>query len=96
MVKSADRWRDLRGDLIVKSVAERGDASPAVILDVISAATRISSDHEKAALLLLLAQRYRTDDQILPALEDAADTIGSDYEHGRVWRALRGRARTQR
>jgi len=42
-------------------------------------------------LLMDLGRRYRNDDEIRDALTEIADTLGSDYEYGRVMGVLRGR-----
>ena len=51
------------------------------------AGRELSSDHEKAELLIAIA-RYAVDETTRPAYFDAAGSIGSDHEHRRVLGAL--------
>ncbi len=48
------------------------------------ASKKISSDYERAQLLLHVADRYLVKSELLPVYFAAADQIGSDYEHRRV------------
>ena len=48
------------------------------------ASKKISSDYERAQLLLHVADRYLAKSELLPVYFAAADQIGSDYEHRRV------------
>ena len=76
---------------MLQQVTQANDVSRAVLLDAISAMSDLGSDHEKGTLLMDLGRRYRNDDEIRDALTEIADTLGSDYEYGRVMGVLRGR-----
>ena len=49
-----------------------------------SASKQISSDYERAQLLLHVADIYLAKSELLPVYFEAADRINSDYEHRRV------------
>ncbi|HYP26098.1 MAG TPA: hypothetical protein VE262_05205 [Blastocatellia bacterium] len=51
-------------------------------------ASQMSSDYEKAQVLMVLAESYLNDDSTRTAYLNAVGTIGSDYERGRVLSAL--------
>jgi len=74
----------------LKSVVERGggDMPQPVTLAVLASAKGISSDNELAELLLAVIQRVKMDDTIRAALRADAQSIGSQYERGRVFEAL--------
>jgi hypothetical protein len=57
----------------------------AALTDALRGASRqISSDYERAQLLLHVADVYLNRSELLPVYFEAADRIGSDYEHRRV------------
>lgn len=76
---------------VLQQVTQANDVGRAVILDAINMMSELGSDYEKATLLMDLGRRYRNDDEIRDALTEIADTLGSDYEYGRVMGVLRGR-----
>ena len=76
---------------VLQQVTQANNVSRAVLLDAINVISDLGSDHEKATLLMDLGRRYRNDDEIRDALTEVADTLGSEYEYGRVMGVLRGR-----
>jgi beta-lactamase regulating signal transducer with metallopeptidase domain len=66
----------------------RGDVPRAVALAVLESAKGISSDHEMSELLLAVMRHVRMDDAIRAAIRADAETIGSQYDRGRVYEAL--------
>jgi beta-lactamase regulating signal transducer with metallopeptidase domain len=66
----------------------RGEVPRAVALAVLESAKGISSDHEMSELLLAVIRRVRMDDAIRAAIRADAETIGSQYDRGRVFEAL--------
>lgn len=58
------------------------------LLFTLKSASTISSDYEKAQLLLRVAHSGSNDDAVRTALIEAARTIGSEYERGRVLSAV--------
>jgi beta-lactamase regulating signal transducer with metallopeptidase domain len=70
------------------SVIERGDVSREVALAVLESAKGISSDHELSELLVDVIRHVKMDDGLRAAVRAAADTIGSQYDRGRVYEAL--------
>lgn len=58
------------------------------LLFTLKSASTISSDYEKAQLLLKVAHSTSNDDAVRNALIEAARTIGSEYERGRVLSAV--------
>ena len=58
------------------------------LLFTLKSASTISSDYEKAQLLLKVAHSSSNDDAVRNALIEAARTIGSEYERGRVLSAV--------
>ena len=58
------------------------------LLFTLKSASTISSDYEKAQLLLKIARSNGNDDAVRNALVEAARTIGSEYERGRVLSAV--------
>lgn len=66
----------------------RGDVPRAVALAVLESARGISSDHEMSELLLAVMRHVRLDDAIRAAIRADAETIGSQYDRGRVYEAL--------
>ena len=70
------------------SVVQRGDMPRPVTLAVLESAKGISSDNELAELLLAVIQRVKMDDTIRAALRTDAQSIGSQYDRGRVFEAL--------
>jgi hypothetical protein len=58
------------------------------LLFTLKSASSISSDYEKAQLLLKIARATAIDDTVRNALVEAARTIDSEYERGRVLSAV--------
>jgi len=58
------------------------------LLFTLKSASTISSDYEKAQLLLKIARSNSDDDAVRNAIVEAARTIGSEYERGRVLSAV--------
>jgi len=58
------------------------------LLFALKSASTISSDYEKAQLLLSVAHSSSNDDAVRAALLEAARSIGSEYERGRVLSAV--------
>jgi hypothetical protein len=58
------------------------------LLFTLKSASTISSDYEKAQLLLKVAHSSSNDDAVRNALIEAARTIRSEYERGRVLSAV--------
>ncbi len=58
------------------------------LLFTLKSASTITSDYEKAQLLLRVARTGSNDDAVRTALVEAARTIGSEYERGRVLSAV--------
>jgi bla regulator protein blaR1 len=58
------------------------------LLFALKSASTISSDYEKAQLPLRVARSSSTDETVRNALIEAARTIGSEYERGRVLSAV--------
>lgn len=58
------------------------------LLFTLKSASTISSDYEKAQLLLRVAHSGSNDEAVRTALIEAARTIGSEYERGRVLSAV--------
>jgi len=54
------------------------------LLAVAKAATKMSSDHEKAELLLTIAKYYAEDDELCTAYLDVVTSLTSDYERVRT------------
>lgn len=52
--------------------------------DLVQSAARIQSDYEKASFLIEAMNHYRADERLRAAFMEAAKTIGSEYERGRV------------
>jgi len=66
----------------------RGEVTRPVALGVLESAKSISSDHEMSELLIAVIRRVRMDDAIRAAIRADAETIGSQYDRGRVYEAL--------
>jgi beta-lactamase regulating signal transducer with metallopeptidase domain len=64
---------------------------PAVVRDILRASLGIDSDYEMAEFLITLVTKQKVDDTARAALFTAADTVHSDFEHGRVLKAIVGR-----
>lgn len=54
------------------------------LIDVTRAAKRMTSDHEKAELLILIAKRYQRNDALRDAYIDAVLTMTSDHDRSRA------------
>ncbi len=59
---------------------------------LLTSAAALSSDYEKATLLISAAPAYVGDASLRTAFEETVNTIGSDYERGRVRNAVAKRA----
>jgi hypothetical protein len=55
---------------------------------LLQSAAALSSDYEKATLLITAAPVYLNDDKLRAAYDETVNTIGSDHERGRVRNAL--------
>jgi hypothetical protein len=73
-----ERHRVLSGALKLGVLGNKALASMA------DSAARLGSDYEKASFLIEAASRYRSDAALREAFQRAMQTIGSDYERGRV------------
>jgi hypothetical protein len=60
-------------------------------LAVLASAKGISSDHELAELLIAVINKVKLDPEIRAAIREVAQTIGSQYDRGRVFEALGGK-----
>jgi hypothetical protein len=58
---------------------------------VLESAKGIASDHELAELLIAVIRKVKLDDAIKAAIRADAQTIGSQYDRGRVFEALGGK-----
>lgn len=72
----------------VLSALLKKDPGKDTLLFTLKSASTISSDYEKAQLLLRIARSGANDDSVRNALVEAARTIGSEYERGRVLSAV--------
>lgn len=59
-----------------------------VVQSLIESSARMSSDYEKATLLVEVSKSYSNDPRVRSVLLKVADTISSDYERGRVLSVL--------
>jgi hypothetical protein len=66
----------------------KGDNSKESLLVALKATAAMSSDHYKAQTLLKLAGERPNDETVRAALIEAARSIKSDYERGRVLSAI--------
>lgn len=66
----------------------------AIVIGVLSTASRMKSDHEIAEVLKATARAYRIDERLRPAFERAVDSMESDHYRGTAMSALR-RSMTQ-
>lgn len=71
-------------ELFAQGQLDAGDARQALRL----AATEISSDYEKAQILVKMSQSYLTNDEMRAIYIEGVATIDSDYERGRALSAL--------
>ena len=58
------------------------------LVDAMQSASRIQSDYEKASFLIDALNRYQSEPRLRTALNNAAKTITSEYERGRVQKRL--------
>lgn len=58
------------------------------LVDAMESAAQIQSDYEKASFLIEALGRYQSEPRLRTALINAAKTISSDYERGRVQKRL--------
>ncbi len=74
---------------VIRNLLETNRPSTATINQILKIIPDVDSDHEKGRLLLMLADHIPTDDDALKqAFREAAKTIDSDYEYGKVMRTL--------
>ncbi|MFY9573524.1 MAG: hypothetical protein WAV20_19170 [Blastocatellia bacterium] len=66
----------------------RKEPGKATLLFTLKSASTISSDYEKAQLLIKVARASASDETVRNALVEAARTINSEYERGRVLSAV--------
>jgi hypothetical protein len=62
--------------------------SRAALVGTLKSAASISSDYEKARVMLKVADSATRDSALRASLLDAAKTINSEYEHSRVLAAV--------
>lgn len=62
--------------------------STGALLDAMESASQIDSDYEKASFLIEALGRYQSEPRLRTALINAAKTISSEYERGRVQKRL--------
>jgi hypothetical protein len=75
---------------------KRGSLTNAQLKGLLQSTAQISSDYEKAQVLIRIAEIYPAEAAALPAFFDAANTVKSDYEHSRVLLAmLRGKSNAE-
>lgn len=72
---------------VLSALLKKGPGKDTLLFTLKSAST-ISSDYEKAQLLLKVAKSGSSDEAVRSALVEAAKTIGSEYERGRVLSAV--------
>lgn len=72
---------------VLSALLSKGPGKDTLLFTVKSASS-ISSDYEKAQLLLKVAHSSSSDEAVRTALVEAAKTIGSEYERGRVLSAV--------
>lgn len=72
----------------VLSALLKKEPGKATLLFTLKSASTISSDYEKAQLLIKVAHSNTNDETVRNALVDAARTINSEYERGRVLSAV--------
>jgi hypothetical protein len=66
----------------------RGQVPQPVALAVLESAKGISSDHEMSELLIAVMRHAKMDDALRAAIRSNAESIGSQYDRGRVYEAL--------
>jgi beta-lactamase regulating signal transducer with metallopeptidase domain len=77
---------------VLKSVIGKRKGDVGFAEQVLQSSRGIASDYEAATLLLRVAELVPIEGRVREAYEKAAESIGSDYEYGRVMKALRTRA----
>jgi len=85
---------DFERQRALTALMEQRELPREVVLDAITATIGIQSDHSKSVALIAIAEKYRENETVRDALMDAAESIGSSYEYGRVVGAIRGRTRS--
>ena len=74
---------------VLAEVLDARDLAAATVIRLIEVVAAIDSDYEKAQTLKRTARLAREDEQIREAYLEAADTIDSDTDYGRVMKAVR-------
>jgi len=59
-----------------------------VTLAVLESAKTLSSDYERAELLIAVIEKVKLDDTIRAAIRGAVQAMSSSYDRGRVYDAL--------
>jgi beta-lactamase regulating signal transducer with metallopeptidase domain len=77
---------------VLKTVIGKRKGDLGFAEQVLQSSRGIASDYEAATLLLRVAELVPIEGRVREAYEQAAESIGSDYEYGRVMKALRARA----
>jgi hypothetical protein len=62
---------------------------------LLRSSTTIDSDYEAAEVLTMVAEKYPLDDALKQEFMKAAESVGSEYDYGRVMAALRRRTASQ-
>jgi len=73
---------------VLSALLKKTKLSEDVLAGMLESAMRISSDYEKASFLLEASNAYTGDTRLRNLFLKAVETIGSDYERGRVLSAL--------
>lgn len=73
---------------LLKAIAEKNIETPAQWSGIIQETKAVNADFEKAGVLLLVAQKMPRIDELNSAYMDAAKTIQSEMEYGRVVKAI--------
>lgn len=73
---------------VLSALLKKSKVSDDVLAGMLESAMRISSDYEKATFLLEASNAYTGDARLRTLFLKAVETIGSDYERGRVLSVL--------
>lgn len=73
---------------VLSALLKKSKLSDDVLAGMLESAMRISSDYEKATFLLEASNAYTGDARLRTLFLKAVETIGSDYERGRVLAVL--------
>jgi hypothetical protein len=69
---------------VLSAALKSPDLGRESLIELARSAARMKSDYEKATFLIAAADRYRGDERLRAEFESAMQTIGSEYERGRV------------